>query len=169
VVATGGEDCIIRVYHIDQAQFSSLTFHISLMGHYQPVNAIDFSPDNKFLCSCSADKNVFIFNMLKGGQKIQTLHFNPALGVDSKNMPMRGCFFSADGKYLYTLATQARDKSYLSKFKTNETFDPVDTSIVHNQAAVGIKRSNKGDILCVLTSDGFVKVIAFQLPPYLVC
>ena len=72
---------------------------------------MDFSYDNKLLVSSSTDKSCIVFNLEKQGQMIQKLTFSD--GIDPKNMLMRGCFFSPDAKFIYTLATYTKRPSYL--------------------------------------------------------
>ena len=67
------------------------------------------------------------------------------MGEDPKNMLMRGCFFTNDGNYLYTLATQTRSKSYLIKWNNkSDNYDPVKVTLVHNATAAGMRVSPSG-------------------------
>lgn len=72
---------------------------------------------------------------------------------------MRGCFFTNDGKFIYTLATQTRAKSYLIKWKNQQNFDPAKVTLVHNQTSSGMRVSPNGQKIGIMTSDGFVKVM----------
>lgn len=74
-------------------------------------------------------------------------------------MMMRGCFFANNGTHIYALATQARCKSYLIKYKVNDNFDPIDTMIVHNGPTTGMRSSKSGNQIGIMTSDGWVKLI----------
>lgn len=95
-----------------------------MQGHCDSVNSVDISPNKKYLISSSSDRSCFIFDLERKGVKLKKLTFNDGLTPDSKNMIMRGCFFTKDGSHVYTLATQMRQKSYLIKWKVNENFDP---------------------------------------------
>eukprot|EP00347_Sterkiella_histriomuscorum_P010848 403374692 len=159
LLATGGDDFVVRVFKLDTKDYKSSEKILELPGHYEPINAVDFSPDKKLLISSSTDKSCIIFNLEKRGQKVQKLTFNDGLTSESKNMLMRGCFFSNDGKFIYTLATQTRSKSYLIKWQNKENFDPVKVTLVHNQTSSGMRISPNGKQIGIMTSDGYVKVM----------
>ena len=72
---------------------------------------------------------------------------------------MRGCFFTLDGKYIYSLATEMKCKSYMIKWKCNKTWDSVSAEVVNKQPSTGMKLSENGDYIGLMTSDGFIKVM----------
>lgn len=57
---------------------------------------------------------------------------------------MRGCFFTNDGKYIYTLCSQIKSKSYIIKWKNNLNFDPIEANPVHHTVCTGMKLSENG-------------------------
>lgn len=122
---------MVRVFKIETSDFKSSNKFYELPGHCDPVNAVDISNNNNYLISSSSDRSVLIFNLEKKGQRIKKLTFNDGLTPDSKNMIMRGCFFTSDSKHIYTLSTQMRQKSYLVKWRVNENFDPEEVIEVH--------------------------------------
>ena len=91
---------------------------------------------------------------------------------------MRGCFFSMDQKFAYTLATENRKKSYLIKWSNKGGFtqkekqcEPEEVGVVHNNTVTGLCVSHLGDKIGIRTSDGFVKVISsgkIENPSFLV-
>ena len=79
---------------------------------------------------------------------------------------MRGCFFTEDSRYLYTLSTENRQRSYLVKWENKQKFaqkavqsEPVDVAVIHPNTVTGMCVSPDGSQIGVRTSDGFVKVI----------
>ncbi len=79
---------------------------------------------------------------------------------------MRGCFFSPDSRYLYTLSTESRQKSYLVKWENKQRFsqkavqsDPVEVAMVHPNTVTGMCTTPDASLIGIRTSDGFVKVI----------
>lgn len=63
MLATGSDDFFVRVFKLDTKDFKSADKIFELSGHYEPINAVDFSPDNKYLISSSTDKSCIIFNL----------------------------------------------------------------------------------------------------------
>lgn len=59
-------------------------------------------------------------------------------------MLMRGCFFSDDGRHIYTLATQTRARSYLIKWKNADNYDPENVVQIHTTTAGGMRLSPNG-------------------------
>ena len=131
LIATGGEDCLVRVFKLDAANgFKVNTGEetkaiMTLEGHCDPVNCVDFSSDSKLLVSSSTDRSCIIFNVDTTskfkGQRLHKLTFSDGLN-DTKNMLMRGCFFSKDCNSVYTLATHTKQKSYLIQWQNASGF-----------------------------------------------
>lgn len=124
---------------------------MNLEGHFEPVNCVDFSPDEKLLVSSSSDCSCIIFNIDQSsrtkGQKLHKLTFSDGLS-DAKNLLMRGCYFSNDGKSLYTMATQTRKKSYLIQWTNKKGFaqkeiecEPANAIEVHPNTVTGLRVS----------------------------
>ncbi|CDW89290.1 serine threonine protein kinase with wd40 repeats [Stylonychia lemnae] len=159
LLATGSDDFHVRVFKLNTSDYKSQEKLFELPGHFESINSVDFSPDNKYLISSSTDASCIIFNLEKKGQKVQKLTFNDGLGDNPKNMLMRGCFFTNDNKYIYTLATQTRSKSYLIKWQNKENYEPAKVTLVHNTTSSGMRISPDGKQIGIMTSDGFVKVM----------
>ena len=60
--ATGGSDKIINIYDLKQLK-------LTLEGHEDDVNCLEFLPNGKFLASGSEDKTIKIWNTIKGTLK----------------------------------------------------------------------------------------------------
>lgn len=179
LIATGGDDCSARLYSLTSSNtFSPDTLPIgdmkpivTLEGHCAPVNCVSFSSDNKLLVTSSSDRSCIIFNVDRAnprtlGQRLHKLTFSDGTN-DLKNMLMRGCFFSIDSRYVYTLATENRRNSYLIKWSNKGGFaqkerqcEPEEVGVVHNNTVTGLCLSHLGDKIGIRTSDGFVKVIS---------
>jgi hypothetical protein len=81
-------------------------------------------------------------------------------------MLMRGCFFSLDGKHVYTLSTENRKRSYIVKWSNKANYidknvpcEAEDVGFVHPNTVTGMLLSSYGDHIGIRTSDGFIKVI----------
>ena len=142
---------------------------LTLEGHCDGVNCVDFSPDEKLLVSSSIDSSCIIFNVdlasRTKGQRLHKLTFSDGLN-DAKNLLMRGCFFSRDGQHVYTLATAIKKPSYLIQWENRSGFsqkekqcEPVNVAMVHANTATGLRVSPSGEQIGVMTSDGFIKVL----------
>ena len=70
LLATGGDDCIVRVYQLDTKDFKSSNKLLELQGHFAPINAVDISPNKKLLISSSSDRSCLIFDLEKKGQRL---------------------------------------------------------------------------------------------------
>lgn len=142
---------------------------MTLEGHCDGVNCVSFSPDETLLVSSSSDCSCIIFNIDQAsrtkGQRLHKLTFSDGLN-DAKNMLMRGCFFSQDGRYVYTMATGIKKSSYIIQWSNKARFtnkdvecQPENMSIVHNNTATGLRVSPNGEQIGILTSDGFIKML----------
>ena len=67
LLATGGDDFTVRVFKLNTQDYRSAEKVLELLGHYEAINSVDFSPDNKLLISSSSDKSCIIFNLEKKG------------------------------------------------------------------------------------------------------
>ena len=67
MIATGSDDFFVRVFKLNVTDYKSCEKLLELPGHYEPINSVDFSPDNKFLISSSTDCSCIIFNLERKG------------------------------------------------------------------------------------------------------
>ncbi|XP_045443585.1 apoptotic protease-activating factor 1 isoform X4 [Pipistrellus kuhlii] len=62
LLATGSSDCFLKLWELDQKQCRNTMF-----GHTNSVNHCRFSPDDKFLASCSDDGTLKLFDINTSG------------------------------------------------------------------------------------------------------
>ena len=90
-------------------------------GHSLGINSVDISPGKSLLVSAGNDSSACVWN-LQTKKCIKKLtfrdkDFSDTRGNESKdNFLIRGCFFTACGKYVFILAAKMRYKSFLVKF-----------------------------------------------------
>ncbi|MGD1918383.1 MAG: WD40 repeat domain-containing protein, partial [Pleurocapsa sp.] len=92
LIATGGEDRILRIWQADG------TLIHALKGHKARVWDVEFSPNGEYIATASRDRTIKIWNA--NGTLVRTLkgHKDAVLGLT----------FSPDGKYI---ATASRDRT----------------------------------------------------------
>ena len=71
----------------------------TLKGHENDVYGVSFSPDGKYLATCSEDNTAKVWDVESGQER---------LTLTGHKDPVRGVAFSSDGKYL---ATCSQDKT----------------------------------------------------------
>ena len=78
LLATGGDDCKVRIFKLNpedsykpvceplenKSEINSPNAPVlTLEGHWDSINCVDFSPDGKLLVSSSSDSSCFIYNV----------------------------------------------------------------------------------------------------------
>ena len=97
---------------------------IELKGATMPITGVDICRDNSRVVASSKDANAYVFDV-KSQQIIQKLCFK--YRPDAKNLLMRACSFRRDG-CIYTLCTQAREPTFLIKWRPNgQMYNPETT------------------------------------------
>ena len=145
-------------------------------AHYDGINSIDVSPGMSMLVSSGNDSTASVYD-LKQKRVIKKLTFrdNDCKDVrgnaDLSNFGIRGCFFSPNGQFVYILASKAAYRSYLVKYQISSkmmgqypvfSFEPVETVQVHNSSTSKMFLSRSGQLLAIGTSDGFIKLFAYN-------
>lgn len=69
LLATGGDDCKVRLFKLNpEKKFevddpNNIKPVLTMEGHFDSINCVDFSPDGKLLISSSSDSSCFIYNV----------------------------------------------------------------------------------------------------------
>jgi len=72
----------------------------------------------------------------------------------------KGCIFSPDSRFLYSLATKFKGRSYLIKWDSkDENFNPIDTAQAYNGPSCVLSINKNGNNIAVGTNDGHAVLI----------
>uniref|UniRef100_A0A915E0L5 Protein HIRA n=1 Tax=Ditylenchus dipsaci TaxID=166011 RepID=A0A915E0L5_9BILA len=113
----GGDDPVLCIYECTRTYISAGTFGSSsttknlenyrcvheLYGHSLDVMHVDWSPDGKYIASCSLDNTIIVWNVLKLPEKVAILKAN-----GGHDRGVKGLSWDPLGRFL---STQAEDKS----------------------------------------------------------
>ncbi len=123
-IVTGGDDSVARIYKLSKDLARIDGKGIELKGATMPITGVDICRDNSRVVASSKDANAYVFDV-KSQQIIQKLCFK--YRPDAKNLLMRACSFRRDG-CIYTLCTQAREPTFLIKWRPNgQMYNPETT------------------------------------------
>ena len=156
-VIWGGEEGIIRMYSVVYENNNIITgFELDneFGAHSEGINDISINSDSSMVASSSVDKTWRIYSV-KTGKWVKKLSFSEGIGVE--NLQFKGILFSPDSKYLYTLATKFKGRSYLIKWDAkDENFNPIDTTPAHTGPSWIMNINSQGNNIAIGTNDGFV-------------
>ena len=171
--AVGGEDRVVRLYKFKGPTDFKTPVELRCSfagGHHEPINSVAISQSKTLLVSAGNDASATVWDVRTQTQ-IQKLTFRDKLCRDARGNPdasnflVRGCSFSACGRYLHLLTSKIRYKSFLVKYRIvpqpggKVGFMPVEALEVHNQAATGMLVSPDGGYVSVTTSDGCIRTV----------
>ena len=155
-IVSGGEDGTMRIFKViyEGKDIHSLEQQIELGSHSRDINDVSINRSNQLAVSSSSDKTWRIYT-IKDGKCIKRLSFSEDIGVE--NLQFKGALFSPDERYLYTLATKIKGKSYLIKWDAkSENFDPIDTMEAHRNPSCIMNIDYSGSNIAIGTNDGHV-------------
>lgn len=134
---------------------------MEITSHVDRVIDLDFNFNSSLLISCSVDKACYIHNVRNKGQKMQKLTFCDTFveGQKIQNLLMKGCRFSPDSYYIYTMSTMNRKPCYVNKYEVQEGFPVIETLKVHTDAGTGMSLSSNGSQLLVQTNGGAFTIV----------
>lgn len=179
-VVTGGEDGVVRFWRLDKQQqhlpagaaLVSNTFCCS--GHSAPIMALGSHPREAWVCSASKDGSCKIWDSKTGKLLADIVPISDGSGgsgakASLTKMQCRGCCFSADGDYLYTIQCGRIGSTILIKYSLslNSRQDAGDTPLmaVAKKTTVASKSpstrlviSGTGEYIAVGCSSGAVAV-----------
>eukprot|EP00743_Colponemidia_sp_Colp-15_P005099 GILK01005489.1.p1 GENE.GILK01005489.1~~GILK01005489.1.p1 ORF type:complete len:382 (+),score=38.91 GILK01005489.1:39-1148(+) len=163
LLATAGEDGTLRLWQLSAEHVEGQDHSVpiaapkllhSCTGHTKAVNDIDFSPDGSLVCTSSFDLSCLIF-AVASGLCIKRLTFAVANGP---NLIFRGCRFSKDGQYLFTVQTPPRGSAYITQWTVGTDFAALKTVVAHLKPISAFTISEDSIYLGVGTNDGAVKI-----------
>ncbi|CAG5130899.1 unnamed protein product, partial [Candidula unifasciata] len=104
LLATGGKDNLVKLWYFDcEVGSVNVSVHLNTMlpGHQDSVLWLCFSPDGKYLASCSLDKTARLWNP----ETKQAL-----ICIDEHSSYVAACAFSADSRRLATASNDCTVK-----------------------------------------------------------
>uniref|UniRef100_T1IUY7 U-box domain-containing protein n=1 Tax=Strigamia maritima TaxID=126957 RepID=T1IUY7_STRMM len=101
LLASGGNDCLVRLWHVKTGELNSVEQQLQLEGHSANVFSCKFSADGSILATTAGDKTVIIWDPLQGAilQKLER-----------HTRYVTCCAFTSDGRHL---ATGSNDKTVI--------------------------------------------------------
>jgi COMPASS component SWD3 len=157
LIVTGGEDGIMRVYKVifsDTNLISGFELSDELGAHSQGITDVCINQDSSIVVSASVDKTLRIYS-LKDKHCIKKLAFSE--GIGSENLQFKGVVFSPDSRFIYSLATRFKGRSYLIKWDAkSDNFDPIDTTPAHHGPSCTMNITEDGRKIAIGTNDGHV-------------
>lgn len=156
----GGEEGVMRVFDVKfDGTGNPIDFELSheLGIHSAPINDVCLNAEKTMAVSSSTDKTCRIYS-LSDNKCIKKLSFSEGVGLE--NLQFKGALFSPDSRFLYTLATKFKGRSYLIKWNAKDVnFDPVDTTPSHNGPSCIMEINSNGRSMAVGSNDGHVIAI----------
>lgn len=118
---------------------------------------VDVTFDHEIVASiASGDEKRCLIHNFKTGALINELTFSER--NDDDNMAFKGCIFSHDRKYLYTLVSDKGKKSYVTQWDAkNGEFVNLRTVLISDSECINFCMSIEGFYLAIGSSDGYIK------------
>lgn len=110
ILAAGGEEGSVKLWNIDNDNFNLKK--ITELNHLSVMTGIDIMPNNKMVCATFKDKSCRLYE-INSGLHTKTLYFSRT--CDTQGLMFKGCYFSSDNSYLYTIQTGPKSGSFLTK------------------------------------------------------
>ncbi|XP_059537886.1 apoptotic protease-activating factor 1 isoform X2 [Myotis daubentonii] len=103
LLATGSSDCFLKLWDLDQKQCRNTMF-----GHTNSVNHCRFSPDDKFLASCSADGTLKLWDVKSANERksinVKQFFLSSEEPQEDIEVIVKCCSWSSDGSKIMVAA-----------------------------------------------------------------
>jgi len=199
-IVTGGDDGVCRLWAvtINKSHIWQVKKLTELHGHTAPIMDISYHPKDALISTSSKDGFCKIWNVVSGKMvcDVPSVPGLPGTGGTGKNkqaqsavkMECRGCNFSSDGNYLFSIQSARRGSTHLIEWELNQ-FDEIDEDGGEVKGALGskeevlrtalsvsvsrtreiskvpstrLKLSEEGTYIAVGASDGSVTVVEVE-------
>ncbi len=122
-IVSGGDDGVVRIWAVDNGETESEAWKVSkvfeLKDHKGAVSALSEHPIENWICSAGKDGACKLWD-LASGKLVSDIPcmVDGLAGVGSVNgkppkIECRGCVFSIDGQFLYTIQSPRKGGAYL--------------------------------------------------------
>ncbi|XP_045443587.1 apoptotic protease-activating factor 1 isoform X6 [Pipistrellus kuhlii] len=103
LLATGSSDCFLKLWELDQKQCRNTMF-----GHTNSVNHCRFSPDDKFLASCSDDGTLKLWDVKSANERksinVKKFFLSSEEPPEDMEVIVKCCSWSSDGSKIMVAA-----------------------------------------------------------------
>lgn len=171
-IFTGGEDHTCRLWKVSKGKDKNdwtAAPDGDFVGHKAPVMALSLHPVAPWICSASKDGTCKIWDLDNKKLLLDIPFVDGLSGVGSATsntkvtIECRGCCFSPDGKYLYTIQSARRGATHLLKWELVQAVrtgtlvvNPKGCVVASKVPSTRLKISENGDMLVLGASDGSV-------------
>ncbi|WPH00565.1 Hypothetical protein R9X50_00339500 [Acrodontium crateriforme] len=181
------DDASIKRRRVDRPTRLNYVLHMTLRGHKRGVAAAKFSPDGRWIASCSADSTIKIWNAQTGAlvhtleghlAGISTITWSPdskvlASGSDDKNIRLWDtttgrCFptpLKGHHNYVYSLAFSPKGNMIVSGSYDEAVFlwDVRTAHLMrslpaHSDPVSGVDFVRDGTLIASCSSDGLIRI-----------
>ncbi|XP_005882415.1 PREDICTED: apoptotic protease-activating factor 1 isoform X1 [Myotis brandtii] len=115
LLATGSSDCFLKLWDLDQKECRNTMF-----GHTNSVNHCKFSPDDKFLASCSADGTLKLWDVKSANERksinVKQFFLSSEEPQEDIEVIVKCCSWSSDGS---KIMVAAKNKIFLLDINTS--------------------------------------------------
>lgn len=178
-IISGGNDGICRVWSVDVPSSDKMDESWTIVkdeewnDHSAPIVDMCNDPVSSFLCTASLDGTCNLYELDTGQNYV--INCNDAMKIIANNVDYlinskiqcKGCCFSEDGNYLYTIQCyESKNNTYLTKWSfelisspLEFQIKPVNTMLVSESIGVKLCISENGTYISVGLVDGSIVIL----------